>query len=81
MKTAKLFKHGNSQAVCLPKEFHFEGSEVLIKHAGGAVVLLPKSWDMLLSSLDQFSNDFMERCEQPMLQDRENLSESLRLDD
>ena len=26
--TAKLFKHGRSQAVRLPKEFRFEGTEV-----------------------------------------------------
>ena len=53
MKTAKLFKNGDSQAVRLPKEFRFTGDEVLIKHVGNAVVLLPKSksWDTLLSSL------------------------------
>lgn len=27
MKTAKIFKHGNSQAVRLPKEFRFAGTE------------------------------------------------------
>jgi len=43
MKTAKLFKNGDSQAVRLPKEFRFAGSEVLIKHAGDAVALLPKA--------------------------------------
>ncbi len=31
MATAKLFKNGQSQAVRLPKEFRFEGDEVLIK--------------------------------------------------
>ena len=75
MKIAKLFKNGDSQAVRLPKEFRFAGSEVLIKRTGSAVVLLPKSksWDMLLSSLGQFSEDFMERREQPGQQDREDL--------
>ena len=75
MKIAKLFKNGDSQAVRLPKEFRFAGSEVLIKRTGSAVVLLPKSksWDMLLSSLGQFSEDFMERREQPGQQTREDL--------
>jgi antitoxin VapB len=41
MKTAKLFKHGNSQAVRLPKEFRFAGDKVQIKHSGGGVLLLP----------------------------------------
>ena len=31
MKKAKLFMNGRSQAVRLPKEYRFEGSEVLIK--------------------------------------------------
>jgi len=41
MKTAKIFKHGNSQAVQLPKEFRFAGDEVRIKRAGAGVLLLP----------------------------------------
>lgn len=41
MKTAKVFKHGNSQAVRLPKEFRFAGEEVQIKRVGAGVLLLP----------------------------------------
>ncbi len=40
--TAKLFQHGGSQAVRLPKVFRFEGSEVLIERRGQEVVLKPK---------------------------------------
>lgn len=39
--TAKLFKHGRSQAVRLPKEFRFEGTEVRIRREGESVVLEP----------------------------------------
>jgi antitoxin VapB len=42
MTTAKLFKHGGSQAVRLPKEFRFKGTEVLIEKRGDAVLLRPK---------------------------------------
>jgi antitoxin VapB len=75
MKTAKLFKNGDSQAVRLPREFRFAGTEVLIKRTGAAVVLLPKSksWETLLSSLDQFSDDFMKERDQPGQQQRESL--------
>ncbi len=67
MKTAKLFKNGDSQAVRLPKEFRFEGTEVLIKRVGSAVVLLPRvrSWDTLVDSLAKFPADFLESREQP----------------
>jgi len=39
MATAKLFRHGGSQAVRLPKEFRFEGTEVGIEKRGDEVVL------------------------------------------
>lgn len=67
MKTAKLFRNGDSQAVRLPKEFRFDGTEVLIKRVGNAVVLLPRthSWDSLIASLEKFPNDFMAERGQP----------------
>lgn len=38
---AKLFTHGGSQAVRLPKAFRFEGSEVAVRREGDAVILEP----------------------------------------
>ena len=37
--TAKLFMHGRSQAVRLPKEFRFEGTEVRVSRIGDKVIL------------------------------------------
>ncbi|SHJ92811.1 antitoxin VapB [Desulfatibacillum alkenivorans DSM 16219] len=75
MSTAKLFKNGNSQAVRLPKEFQFEGEEVLIKKVGRNVVLSPRGdpWSSLVQSLDLFTEDFMEDRKQPGQDDRESL--------
>ncbi len=75
MKTAKLFQNGQSQAVRLPKEFRFEGDEVIIKRSGNAVVLIPanQSWNALADSLDKFSADFMDHRDQPLQQAREDL--------
>jgi antitoxin VapB len=41
MTTAKIFQHGGSQAVRLPKAFRFPGTEVLIEKHGDEVVLRP----------------------------------------
>jgi antitoxin VapB len=67
MKTAKLFKNGQSQAVRLPKEFRMSGKEVYIKKQGEAIVLLPKekSWGILFDSLNHFSKDFKIERNQP----------------
>ncbi|HEA67873.1 MAG TPA: AbrB/MazE/SpoVT family DNA-binding domain-containing protein [Desulfobacterales bacterium] len=67
MKTAKLFKNGQSQAVRLPKEFRMTGSEVYIKKQGEAIILLPKerSWKPLFDSLSHFDKDFKIERNQP----------------
>ena len=73
MKTAKVFKSGNSQAVRIPKEFHLEGEEVEIRRKGESLILRPKkqSWAALIDSLQKFSDDFMEDGRlQPPVQDR-----------
>jgi antitoxin VapB len=77
MRTAKLFKNGRSQAVRLPKEFRFDGTQVFIKRVGNMVVLIPEqgSWQTLFDSLEQFSDDFMETRNQPEQQVREGLFE------
>lgn len=75
MKTAKLFRNGQSQAVRLPKEFRFEEDHVFVKKSGNIVILIPakNSWDALLKSLDKFSDDFMTDRKQPKSQLRESL--------
>ena len=70
MKTAKIFRSGNSQAVRIPKEFQLEGEEVEIQKKGNMLVLRLKkaSWDSLFESLEHFTDDFMThgRKQQPL---------------
>ena len=79
MKTAKLFKHGGSQAVRLPKDFRLEGTEVFIERRGEVVVLRPKSRIKTLADLarhmrDRFptGSDFPGR-KQPRVQQKRDL--------
>jgi antitoxin VapB len=62
MRTTKVFKSGNSQAVRLPKEFQFDETELEIFRRGDEVVLRKKPQNLarayeLLTSLP---DDFME---------------------
>ena len=41
VKTAKLFMHGRSQAVRLPKEFRLPGKEARVSREGDKVILEP----------------------------------------
>ena len=54
---AKIFMHGRSQAVRLPKEFRFPGSEVFVRRQGDDVVLSTRpraSIQSLIAALDEF---------------------------
>ena len=65
---AKLFLHGRSQAVRLPKEFRFEGTEVYVRRVGADVVLSsrPKaSMQNLLDAVAEFEPGFVLEREQP----------------
>lgn len=76
MKTAKIFKNGQSQAVRLPKEFRLKGSEVFIKKQGDSIILTPiedDPWQPLIEGLQQFTDDFMPTREQPSQQPREDI--------
>ena len=58
---AKIFNNGNSQAVRLPKEFRFEGKEVIVRKVSNGVLLIPQdknTWENWFDNLDEFSEDF-----------------------
>ena len=61
MKTAKLFTHGGSQAVCIPKEYEFTDiTEVHIFREGDAlfIKLAKKTWSSL-AEFDLAYADFL----------------------
>ena len=66
LDTAKLFMNGRSQAVRLPKDFRFEGTEVLVKRVGAGVLLLPmdKRWELMREALAEFEPGFEMQREQ-----------------
>lgn len=57
--TAKLFMHGRSQAVRLPKEFRFPGTEVRVRRDGNCVILEPMETDVeaWLARLDRYRSE------------------------
>ena len=64
-RTAKLFYNGRSQAVRLPAEYRFQGSEVYVRRdsATGDVILSrrPESWQDFFELMKtiEVPNDFM----------------------
>jgi antitoxin VapB len=75
IRTAKLFKHGRSQAVRLPKEFRMPGAEVRVRRIGRGVLLEPIEHDRaqvaaIFAEIDRLGGaDFLPegRPEQPAM--------------
>ena len=73
--TAKIFQHGRSQAVRLPKEFRLPGKEVRVRRLGQGVLLEPvdskrdrKTMEAIFAEIDRRGGaDFLPegRPEQP----------------
>lgn len=74
MEKATIIEMGDSQAVCLPRGVHFDGTEVFVGEVDGLVVLVPVGapWSTLNRSLELFSDDFMASREQPESAERAN---------
>ena len=77
---AKLFQHGGSQAVRLPKAFRFEGSEVTVRRDGEAVILEPvkhrrprtrEEMDAFWARIDALSQGEFPDRDQPPMQERD----------
>ena len=71
MKTARVFKSGNSQAVRLPKDFKIDVTEVSVFQKDGDLVLRPlrKTWQAYFKRGRRFSDDFPERIEDMALEE------------
>ena len=58
LPTAKLFQNGRSQAVRLPKDYRFEGSEIGVGRVGNAVLLYPLNdpWAVFFEGAKELSD-------------------------
>lgn len=72
MKTARVFKSGNSQAIRLPKEFNLDVAEVCIFRKNGDLVLRPlqKTWQDYFVRGRRLSADFPDHIEDLALEEK-----------
>jgi antitoxin VapB len=82
IETAKLFKHGGSQTVRLPKHFRLPGNEVRVRRLGRGVLLEPidrsiEDIKAIFAEIDRLGGaDFLPegRPEQPAMPTAEDVS-------
>ena len=72
---ASLFRNGRNQAVRIPREFEFEGSEVLMRKEGHQLILTPIRKGRLLDLLASWGplNETVPEVEDLPLQQRADL--------
>lgn len=65
--TAKIFMHGRSQAVRLPKAFRLPGKEVRVRRVGKGVLLEPIAFDVKawFAAMDGIKAPPLKRPRQP----------------
>lgn len=64
---AKIFMHGRSQAVRLPREFRLPGNQVRVRKVGNGVLLEPiaNDWTDIWAKIDAIGGEFPEEPEDP----------------
>jgi antitoxin VapB len=64
---AKIFMHGRSQAVRLPREFRLPGDRVRVRRMGSGILLepIPLSTKEMFDEIDRIGGEFPEEPEQP----------------
>jgi antitoxin VapB len=75
MKTAKVFKSGNSQAVRLPKEFKLDVKEVGIFRQDGDLILrsVKKTWQDYFCHGRKFTVDYPDQIDDMPAEERGGL--------
>ena len=76
MTVGKVFMTGRSQAIRLPKDYRFDTEEVIMNKIGDVLIVIPrnKAREIFLTSLDEFTDDFMKDGRaQPLPEEREVL--------
>ena len=76
MQIAKISTDSGMQTIHLPKDFQFNVSEVVLKHFGNGVLLLPKKnneWASMQQALAEFESNFTIQREEISEQTRDEI--------
>ena len=79
MGVAKVFKNGQSQAIRLPRELHFDTDEVFISRDGDNLILFPKpkiTWEEFFSNHESCPDFELDRSENGPPQETDRLSKT-----
>jgi len=82
MELAQITTKNQRQILTLPEDIHFSEDSVYIQRVGNAVLLVPqdKQWEVFLSGLNRFSNDFMENGREQGIEEFSRI-QGLKLED
>ena len=75
IETIKLEDSSGIQLIRLPDNFKIKDDKVYLKKVGNVLYVIPyhNAWQSLVSSVNEFTDDFMDEREQPIDQKRETI--------
>ncbi len=75
IETIKLEDSSGIQLIRLPDNFKINDDKVYLKKVGNVLYVIPyhNAWQSLVSSVNEFTDDFMDEREQPIDQKRETI--------
>lgn len=74
-ETANIENNKGYQGIRIPANLRIQDDKVYLKKVGNTLYVIPfhNPWENLISSLEDFTTDFMQNREQPDTQKRETL--------
>ena len=75
IETIKLEDSSGIQLIRLPDNFKINDDKAYLKKVGNVLYVIPyhNAWQSLVSSVNEFTDDFMDEREQPIDQKRETI--------
>ncbi len=75
IETVNIKDISGERFIRIPANFKFQGDKVYLKKFGDALYIIPydNPWQSLFDSLGEFSDDFMEQRNQPIIDNRDTI--------
>lgn len=72
-ETVKIKKKSGSQFIQIPESLTINDDKVYLKRVGNSIYVIPfhNPWESLINSTEMFTEDFLDKRDQPKVQNRD----------
>lgn len=72
-ETVKIKKKSGAQIIQIPESLTIDDDKVYLKRVGNSIYVIPfhNPWESLIHSTEMFTKDYLDKRDQPNVQDRD----------